>query len=264
MSNPLSTACYQAISENLISLNDLSKRFDNFSKIVEESFNQASSEPKLTSRKDLIDRNSAPLTKLPKKRGRKKRSEDGEKPQVMRKHMTRLYDELLTNSPDIVYIGEDVQHGGYYLVTDQLHKKFPLRVADFPPDETSLIGTAIGYSQVGMLPILEIPYSKYLDCGGDMFFEAIISNWLSNGQRPNGMIIRLQGFDKGVFGGNFHTHNSLYLPPGLDVVSYSNGADYVKGLRYAVAQARAGRIVMTVDSTDLLNRRHLFDKDNGS
>ena len=176
--------------------------------------------------------------------------------------MTRLYDELLTNSPDIVYIGEDVQHGGYYLVTDQLHKKFPLRVADFPPDETSLIGTAIGYSQVGMLPILEIPYSKYLDCGGDMFFEAIISNWLSNGQRPNGMIIRLQGFDKGVFGGNFHTHNSLYLPPGLDVVSYSNGADYVKGLRYAVAQARAGRIVMTVDSTDLLNRRHLFDKDN--
>ena len=96
-----------------------------------------------------------------------------------------------------------------------------------------------------------------------MFFEAIISNWLSNGQRPNGMIIRLQGFDKGVFGGNFHTHNSLYLPPGLDVVSYSNGADYVKGIRYAVAQARAGRIVMTVDSTDLLNRRHLFDKDNG-
>ena len=60
MSNPLSTACYQAISENLISLNDLSKRFDNFSKIVEESFNQASSEPKLNSRKDLIDRNSAP------------------------------------------------------------------------------------------------------------------------------------------------------------------------------------------------------------
>ena len=38
--------------------------------------------------------------------------------------MTRLYDELLTNAEDIVYIGEDVQHGGYYLVTENLHKNF--------------------------------------------------------------------------------------------------------------------------------------------
>jgi hypothetical protein len=73
------------------------------------------------------------------------------------------------------------------------------------------------------------------------------------------MVVRLQGFDKGVFGGNFHTHNSLAIPPGLDVVCYSNGADYVRGLRYAVKQAAAGRIVMSVDSTDLLNRRHLCD-----
>jgi hypothetical protein len=27
-----------------------------------------------------------------------------------------------------------------------------------------------------------------------MYFEAIIQNWLTAGQRPNGMIIRLQGF----------------------------------------------------------------------
>merc|ERR1740139_1642197 len=87
-------------------------------------------------------------------------------------------------------------------------------------------------------------------------------NWLPAGKRPNGMVIRLQGFDKGIFGGNFHTHNSLHLPPGLDVVAYSNGADYARGMRNAVAQAAAGRVVMLVDSTDLLNRRHLFDKDN--
>eukprot|EP00943_MAST-04B_sp_MAST-4B-sp1_P008904 g8904.t1 len=261
--NPLSNICKQVIEANIIDLTTLSNRFNEFTDIVESSFQEASLEPKVNSRKDLVNRNSAILAKVPKKRGRKKSDvDDGEKFQVMRKHMTRLYDELLTNAEDIVYIGEDVQHGGYYLVTENLHKKFPLRVADFPPDETTLIGAAIGYSQVGMLPILEIPYSKYLDCGGDMFFEAIISNWLSNHKQPNGMIIRLQGFDKGVFGGNFHTHNALHLPPGLDVVAYSNGADYVKGLRYAIAQARAGRIVMTVDSTDILNRRHLIEKDN--
>jgi len=95
-----------------------------------------------------------------------------------------------------------------------------------------------------------------------MFFEAVIMNWLSVGRKPCGMVIRLQGFDKGVFGGNYHTHNILHLPPGLDVVAYSNGPDYVRGLRHAVAQAAAGRVVMLVDSTDLLNRRYLFDKDD--
>ena len=179
---------------------------------------------------------------------------------MMRKQMTRVFDELLTEDNSVVYIGEDVQHGGYYLVTDGLHKKFPLRVRDFPPDETTLVGAAIGFAQAGLTPILEIPYGKYLDCGADMFFEAVIANWLSNGKQPNGMVVRLQGFDKGIFGGNFHTHNMLNFPPGLDVVCFSNGSDYVRGMRFLKQQAKAGRVVMSVDSTDLLNRRHLSDE----
>jgi pyruvate/2-oxoglutarate/acetoin dehydrogenase E1 component len=102
----------------------------------------------------------------------------------------------------------------------------------------SFTGVAIGYAQAGLVPIVEIPYAKYLDCGADMFYEAVYANWYSNGRQPNGMIIRLQGFGRGVFGGNFHTHNNLYLPPGLDVVCYSNGADYARGFRCAVEQAR--------------------------
>ncbi len=75
-------------------------------------------------------------------------------------------------------------------------QKYPTRVHDFPPDETTLIGAGIGFSQTGFVPVVEIPYSKYLDCGADMFYEAIIMNWLTNGKQPNGMIVRLQGFDK--------------------------------------------------------------------
>lgn len=153
-------------------------------------------------------------------------------------------------------------HGGYYLVTEDLEKKFPNRIRDFPPDETTLVGAAMGYAQVGLLPILEIPYAKYLDCGGDMFFEAAISNWLSNGQCPNGMIVRLQGFGRGVFGGNFHTHNNVSLPPGVDVVCYSNGEDYVRGFRNLIHQAENGRMVMSIDSTNLLNLRHLHERDD--
>ena len=122
----------------------------------------------------------------------------------------------------------------------------------------------MGFSQVGLTPIVEIPYAKYLDCGADMFYEIAINHWLSAGKRPNGMIVRLQGFDRGLFGGSFHTSNMLpHMPPGVDVVCYSNGRDYVKGFRNAVAQAKAGRVVVSVDCTNLLNLRHLHGKDRG-
>jgi len=120
----------------------------------------------------------------------------------------------------------------------------------------------MGFSQLGLTPIVEIPYAKFLDCGADMFYEIAVMNWLSAGQRPNGMVIRLQGFDRGLFGGNFHTNNTLqHIPPGIDVVCYSNGEDYVRGFRNAVAQAKAGRVVVSVDCTNLLNLRHLHGKD---
>ena len=247
--------------------------------VVQDCFAEAAAEPKLVSREELVARNSAPvaasvvssstssstasISSTPSGDGARKKN----KPMVMRKNMTRLLEEVLSgeadSSPqkDVVYIGEDVEHGGYYLVTQGLKRKFPSRVADFPPDETGLVGAAIGYAQAGLVPICEIPYAKYLDCGGDMFFEAAVMHWLSNGTSPNGMVIRLQGFDKGVFGGNFHTHNMVHTPPGLDVVCYSNGEDWVRGMRHAVRQARAGRVVMVVDSTALLNERHLVDED---
>ena len=76
----------------------------------------------------------------------------------------------------------DVRHGGYYLITDGIYKKFgPKRIIDFPPDETTLLGCALGFSQLGIIPIVEIPYIKYLDCGIDIFYEIAIQYWLTNG-----------------------------------------------------------------------------------
>jgi hypothetical protein len=118
-------------------------------------------------------------------------------------------------------------------------------------------------SQAGLLPIVEIPYAKYLDCGYDMFLEIGLTYWLSNGRQRDGLVVRVQGFDRGKFGGNFHTHNMVSLPPGVDAVCYSNGGDYVRGMRNCLRQALAGRVVMSFDSTDLLNRRHLGTEDDG-
>lgn len=257
----------------------VAKRFQDILEVVKESFAQAAAEPKLTSRDQLLQRNaaagvtSAATVEVAVKGigARGSAGSKGNRPAVMRKNMTRAIEEVLSGSAsptsatssnsDVVYIGEDVEHGGYYLVTEGLKKKFPARVSDFPPDETGLVAAAIGYAQAGLVPICEIPYAKYLDCGGDMLTEAVVMHWLSNGSRPNGMVVRLQGFDKGVFGGNYHTHNMVSTPPGLDVVCFSNGWDWVRGMRHAVRQARAGRVVMVVDSTALLNERHLIDAD---
>ena len=254
--NPMEVAIAQAVEAGHTTYAEVLDEFEHISHIAEESFAAAAKEDKASSNAvsvPLVLYHRDACADATKKTI--KAQEKEEKPDVMRKLMTRFYDELLTEHSNAVYIGEDVTHGGYYLVTDGLRKKHGRKVADFPPDETTLIGAAIGYSQLGLMPICEIPYAKYLDCGADMFYEAAISTWLSNGSKPNGMIIRLQGFDRGVFGGNFHTHNSLNMPPGIDVVCFSNGIDYVKGMRYAVQQAQAGRIVMSVDSTALLNLR---------
>mmetsp|Transcript_9392 Transcript_9392/g.20376 ORF Transcript_9392/g.20376 Transcript_9392/m.20376 type:complete len:816 (+) Transcript_9392:174-2621(+) len=262
----LSEECARLVEQGYAAYPELLSKMNRIEEMIETAFDQATQEPKVSSRETLISFNSQPevyktevqkqISSLPAPPATPK------SPQLMRQCMTLALDEQLSMRKNLVYIGEDVQHGGYYRVTENLHKKHGFRVADFPPDETSLIGVGIGYAQAGLIPIVEIPYAKYLDCGGDMFFEAVIMNWLSAGKKPAGMVIRLQGFDKGVFGGNYHTHNTLHLPPGLDVVAYSNGRDYARGLRNAIAQAEAGRVVMLVDSTDLINRRHLFDKDD--
>lgn len=267
-------------SNQTLTYGHVRERFREIQRQTRAAFAQASSEPKVT-RQDMLERVSAPiatvppslpdvlvdqyLTTMPTTSTSQSTSSTAPtaKREVMRKHMTRVLAECLQDDKEVVYLGEDVVHGGYYVVTEGLAERFPGRVMDFPPDETSLLGAALGMAQLGLTPIVEIPYAKYLDCGADLFHEIAVLYWLSAGKRPNGLVIRLQGFDRGLFGGNFHTSNVLTIPPGVDVCCYSNGEDYVRGFRNAIRQAKAGRVVMSVDCTHLLNLRHLHGKDRG-
>mmetsp|Transcript_26611 Transcript_26611/g.38558 ORF Transcript_26611/g.38558 Transcript_26611/m.38558 type:complete len:709 (-) Transcript_26611:1093-3219(-) len=216
--------------------------FEDIGEKTRIAFEKASKEPKITEREEMLKRVSADRVVVPSLpedilvEGKKKKKQQEEqqktmgkiskkeKKDVMRKHMTEVLKETLNKYPNTVYLGEDVQHGGYYLVTDGLLSQFPNRIIDVPPDETTLLGISMGFSQLGFCPIVEIPYAKYLDCGVDMFYEIALNHWLTNGQSKTGMVVRLQGFDKGIFGGNFHTHNMLsHVPPGVDLVCFSNG-----------------------------------------
>ena len=140
---------------------------------------------------------------------------------------------------------------------------YPNRVVDWPPDETTLVGAGIGFAHAGLTPVVEIPYAAYLSCGYNQFAEAAFFHWLSEGKQTNGMVLRLQGFDEGVFGGHFHTANGppIFGIPGLDVVCHSNGRDWARGFREALAIARRGGVVALLDSTNLLPLKHVEGRD---
>jgi hypothetical protein len=284
-----------AHAAGLVTPQFMAEKYEHIWHCTETAFDEVVNEPKISDRDALFSTNSVVLPPLPNKAsatshgsafvtaqsytglGIKKLDPKSAKSKKegpldnMRKHMTQFFDEALTGgevrtflpaTTSVVYLGEDVRHGGYYLVTEGLYKKHPTQVHDFPPDETTLLGAGQGFAQAGLLPIVEIPYAKYLDCGADMFYEIALTYWLTNTKQKHGMLLRLQGFDKGKFGGNFHTHNELHIPVGLDVVCYSNGSDYVRGMRHCLQAAEKGRVVMSVDCTDLLNRRHMGVSDD--
>jgi len=172
------------------------------------------------------------------------------KPSDMRQLMTRAITELMGGNERIVYVGEDVEHGGYYRVSEGLKGKFGRRRCfDWPPDEASLVGAGIGLAQAGRLPIIEIPYAAYLSCGYNQFVEACFLHWLSDGKQPNGMVFRMQGFDEGIFGGHFHTANGppVFGIPGLDVLCFSNGRDWARGLRSCLRHAEVGGVSMLLE-----------------
>jgi hypothetical protein len=156
--NPMEGAVAQIIDNGYATREEILQMYNDIWGMVVNSFNVAAKEDRVTSltREDIINKNSRPMyisqdKKFPVQTVGKK--------DVMRKLMNLSYDEMLSNIAESVYIGEDVEHGGYYLVSEGLKKKFGLRVADFPPDETSLVGVGMGYSQAGLLPVVVSIYT---------------------------------------------------------------------------------------------------------
>ena len=135
MSNPLAAACAQAVALDLVTWPELHDMYSELDAQVGAAFDAAVLEPKLTNREDMIARNSAPMAPTPaavapvetptddETTATKKKKKKKKKPEVMRKLMTRVVAETLETKPASVYVGEDVRHGGYYLVTEGLAKK---------------------------------------------------------------------------------------------------------------------------------------------
>lgn len=172
-SDVVASGIVQAVEQwNALTYSEAHDRFHEIGEMVRRSFNTAAEEPKITTREEMIEQTAQPMVQVPKLNPELLTSfhADGDetsdkgkrqKRDVMRKHTTRVIAETMTKNNKVVYIGEDVEHGGYYLVTDGLAKQFPGHVIDFPPDETTLLGAAMGFSHAGLLPIIGEWYWHY-------------------------------------------------------------------------------------------------------
>ncbi|KNC80869.1 hypothetical protein SARC_06785 [Sphaeroforma arctica JP610] len=206
--NALAGLCAQAVGSGVTSYPELLDLYDHVGARARAAFDQVVNEPKITTRDEISEQTSAPRIAVPGEGATAVHvhlgpHEGKKKGQVMRKHMTKVIDETLEKHRNCVYLGEDVAHGGYYLVTDGLAKKHPMRYCVCHPLPTP--------SDVSLCVCHPLP-----------------------------------------------TPSDRRHILGVDVdESFAE-----KVLFSSVSAVTAGRVVMSVDSTNLLNTRHVLGRDD--
>lgn len=180
--------------------------------------------------------------------------------------------DLMTQYPNLVMFGEDVgKKGGVYRVTADIQARIgEERVFDTLLEETSILGAAIGYAHVGLIPMPEIQFLAYTHNAADQIRgEASTLSFFSAGQYNNPMVIRIAGlgYQKG-FGGHFHNDNAfafLREIPGVIVAIPSHGHDAALMLRECLRLAdEQKRVVIFLEPIALYHVKDLHEKnDNG-
>jgi pyruvate/2-oxoglutarate/acetoin dehydrogenase E1 component len=138
--------------------------------------------------------------------------------------------QALDQDDRVIVMGEDVaQTGGVFRVTAGLLDKFgEQRVIDTPLAEAAIVGTAIGMSLYGMLPVVEIQFDAFVYPG----FEQIVVHaaryaWRTRGEVPASIVVRIP-FGGGVRAPELHSDSPEALfchTPGLKVVCPTTPVD---------------------------------------
>lgn len=179
--------------------------------------------------------------------------------------------DLFAKYPQALLFGEDVaQKGGVYTVTKGLQKAFGgRRVFNTLLDETTILGLAQGFANMGMLALPEIQYLAYFHNAGDQIRgEAASLQFFSNGQYRNPMVVRIAslGYQRG-FGGHFHNDNSITALrdiPGIVIGCPSRGDDAATMLRTLAAMAQVdGRVCLFLEPIALYMTKDLYAPGDG-
>jgi len=136
----------------------------------------------------------------------------------------------------VVILGEDVEEGGVFRVTEGLLQRFgPERVMDTPLAESAIVGVAIGAALNGMRPIAEIQFVDFILPAMDQIIsEAAKLRYRSAGMFGCPIVIRTP-YGAGIHGGLYHSQSleALFLHvPGLKIVAPATPYD-AKGLLIA-------------------------------
>ena len=278
--DPLLHSSRILIHNKCLSKDDILKLYEHTREVVNHVCEEASIRPKLNTSRSVMQsilsnsRRYIPPTS-PKRLDREKvfgkEYQRIDQPQHMAKLINYALTDILTQYSNTLVFGEDVaEKGGVYNVTANLFDQFGIRrVFNSPLDETSIIGTAIGLSHNGFIPIPEIQFLAYYHNAEDQLRgEAATLPFFSKGQFVNPMVLRIPGlaYQKG-FGGHFHNDNSLAIfrdIPGIILACPSNGLDAVKMLRTAVREAyQNGRITVFVEPIALYMIKDLHKPKDG-
>jgi pyruvate/2-oxoglutarate/acetoin dehydrogenase E1 component len=130
----------------------------------------------------------------------------------------------------VVVLGEDVARtGGVFRVTAGLLDRFgEQRVVDTPLAEAGIVGSAIGMSLYGLLPVVEIQFDAFVYPGFDQIVtHAARYAWRTRGQVPASIVVRIP-FGGGVRAPELHSDSpeALFVHvPGLKVVCPTTPTD---------------------------------------
>tara|TARA_B100001750_G_scaffold81105_1_gene64466 strand:+ start:1000 stop:3207 length:2208 start_codon:yes stop_codon:yes gene_type:complete len=273
--DPLLHSSRILIHNKCLSKDDILKLYEHTREVVNHVCEEASIRPKLNTSRSVMQSilsNSRQYISptSPKRLDREKvfgkEYQRIDQPQHMAKLINYALTDILTQYSNTLVFGEDVaEKGGVYNVTANLFDQFGIRrVFNSPLDETSIIGTAIGLSHNGFIPIPEIQFLAYYHNAEDQLRgEAATLPFFSKGQFVNPMVLRIPGlaYQKG-FGGHFHNDNSLAVfrdLPGIIVACPSNGIDAVKMIRRAVFEAyKNSRITVFIEPIALYMVKDLY------
>ena len=241
------------------------ERYEEIRTHVERAATEVSAEGRLTDRDEVM----APLT-YPRLRPEAVPRPADPRPLTLAQAINQTLVDELQDHDDVLVFGEDVAvKGGVYGVTRGLQDRFgSSRVFDTLLDEQTVLGTALGTSLAGFMPVPEIQYLAYLHNAEDQLRgEAASLRFFSDGQYANGMVVRIPGlaYQKG-FGGHFHNDNSLAVLrdiPGIAVAVASHPHSAPGLLRGCLDLAREGRVCVYVEPIARYHSRDLFDGDEG-
>ncbi|MGH2777140.1 MAG: alpha-ketoacid dehydrogenase subunit beta [Actinomycetota bacterium] len=154
--------------------------------------------------------------------------------------LNKALHEAFRTDDRVVLMGEDVaQTGGVFRVSAGLLKEYGgERVIDTPLSEAGIVGTAVGLSLYGLLPVVEIQFDGFVYPA----FEQLVVHvarfgWRTGGECPANMVIRIP-FGGGVRAPELHSDSPeafFVHTPGLKVVCPTTPSDARSMLLAAIA-----------------------------